>query len=328
MTPTKSNLHIRAKARLAWTVAGALALAAFAPARASADAIDLSWTAPGDDGASGRAASYEIRYAPSPIVAGDTTGWWGAAQLAGVLPPPLTAGSHEQFTVIGLSTGTTYHFVLRTTDDAGNVSAFSNVSTRQAGAPGGPLATPADFTAQAVPGGVRLAWSEPASGAGSGYHLYRREPNGPDTLLATLPVAETSHIDTAARGGSTYEYRVATHQGGVESTPAVVSISVPSDLLATTTTSVRGYPNPARDHVSIRFRAGTADGAAGRVRVVIYDLTGHRICQLFDGILPSGEQALSWACRSDAGKAIAPGIYNVIVDAPSGRSVTQLAIVP
>ncbi|HEY6571940.1 MAG TPA: flagellar hook assembly protein FlgD, partial [Candidatus Eisenbacteria bacterium] len=64
------------------------------------------------------------------------------------------------------------------------------------------------------------------------------------------------------------------------------------------------------------------------VRVVIYDLTGHRIAQLLDAVLPSGEQALDWACRSDAGQSVAPGIYNVIVDAPTGRSVTQVAIVP
>ena len=314
-----------------WTLLGALALGAFASAPAAADSIDLGWTAPGDDGTAGRASSYELRYSTSPVSGADTLGWWGGATSAGVLPPPIAAGGHEQFTVIGLVTGTSYYFILRTTDDAGNTSAFSNLRARQAGTPGDPLATPADFKAQAVTGGVRLTWSEPSQGAGSGYHLYRRDAGaiaGSDTLLATLPVATTSYVDTTARGGSSYEYRVASHQSGVESIPAVAEISVPTDRLATTTTTVRGYPNPARDHVSIRLRAGSADGSSGRVRVVIFDLTGHRICQLFDGDLPSGEQALSWACRSDAGSAVAPGVYNVIVDAPSGRSVTQIAIVP
>ena len=309
-------------------VAGALALAAFTPARGAADTIELTWTAPGDDGTTGRAASYELRYAALPIASGDTTGWWSGAPSAGVLPPPLTAGSRERFTVIGLTTGLTYHFVLRSTDDAGNGSAYSNVSVRQAGTPGGALATPSDFTARVVTGGVRLAWSEPAAGAGEGYRLYRRDSASPDTLLATLPVLETAFTDTTARGGASYEYRVATHQNGVESPPAVATVSVPSDRLTTMTSAVRGYPNPASDRVSIRFRGGTTDGAPGRVRVVIYDLTGHRIATLFDGILPSGEQALDWSCRSDAGKSVAPGIYNVIVDAPSGRSVTQLAIIP
>ncbi|HET9951495.1 MAG TPA: T9SS type A sorting domain-containing protein [Candidatus Eisenbacteria bacterium] len=314
-----------------WTLLGALALGAFTSGPASADSIDLGWTAPGDDGTSGRAASYEMRYSTSPVSGADTLGWWGGATSAGVLPPPLTAGSRELFSVIGLTTGTTYYFVLRTRDDAGNLSGFSNVRARQAGTPGAPLATPTDFTAQAVTGGVRLAWREPSEGAGSGYHLYRRDGGGAassDSLLASLPVATTSYVDTTARGGASYEYRVATQQGGLESAPAVASISVPTDLLATTTTTVRGYPNPARDHVTIRLRAGTPDGSPGRVRVVIYDLTGHRISQLFDGDLPAGEQSLSWLCRSDAGSAVAPGVYNVIVDAPSGRSVTQIAVVP
>ncbi|MEK7316400.1 MAG: hypothetical protein AAB011_09480 [Candidatus Eisenbacteria bacterium] len=328
MTPSNHHSSLRTPRARAWTVAGALALAAFTPVRGAADTIELTWTAPGDDGAIGQAASYELRFAASPIASGDTTGWWNGAQTAGVLPPPLIAGSRERFTVIGLTTGGVYHFVLRSTDDAGNRSAYSNVSVRQAGTAGGALATPSDFTAQVVTGGVRLAWSEPATGAGEGYHLYRRDSTSPDSLLATLPVVQTAFTDTTARGGSSYEYRVATHQNGLESPPAVAMASVPSDRLTTTTSAVRGYPNPASDRVSIRFRGGTADGAPGRVRVVIYDLTGHRITTLFDGILPSGEQALDWACRSDAGKPVAPGIYNVIVDAPSGRSVTQLAIIP
>ncbi len=331
MNPYKRTLRIVPRMARTWTLAGALALAAFTAAPAEADSIDLSWTAPGDDGAAGRAASYELRVSTSPVPAADTLGWWNGATSAGVIPPPLVAGSREQFTAIGLTTGATYHFVLRTTDDAGNRSAFSNVRVRQAGTPGAPLATPADFTAQAVTGGVRLAWSEPSQGAGSGYHLYRRTtetPPSPDTLIASLPVATTAHVDTTARGGVAYEYRVVTHQNGFESAPAVASIAVPSDRLASTTTAVHGYPNPARDRVTIRLRLDTADGSPGRVRVVIYDLTGHRIRQLFDGVLPAGEQVLSWGCKSDAGQSVAPGIYNVIVDAPTGRSVTQLAIVP
>ncbi|HSQ59372.1 MAG TPA: hypothetical protein VLT84_02895 [Acidobacteriota bacterium] len=318
------------RAARAWLAAGAIALAAALPVRAGADTIELGWTAPGDDGTTGRAAAYELRYAATPISGADTLGWWNGATSAGVLPPPLTAGSAERFTVIGLTTGTTYYFAIRTADEVPNWSGFSNVSVRQAGAPGGPLATPADFSAGLVTGGVRLSWTEPASGAGEGYHVYRRTAGGasPDTLLATLAVVQTACIDSSVVGGTAYEYRVATYQGSTEGTPAVASISVPVDQLIATTSEVHGYPNPARDHVTLRFRAGTADGQPGRVRVVIFDLTGRRISQLLDDVLPAGEQAIEWVCRSDAGQAVAPGIYNVIVDAPTGRSVTQLAILP
>ena len=316
------------RAARVWAAVGAVALAVLAPGPAGADSIDLSWTAPGDDGDVGRAGAYELRYATSPIAGADTLGWWSGATPAGVLPPPLVAGSREQFTVIGLTTGITYYFVIRTADEVPNWSAFSNVSARTAGTPGGVLATPENFAAALVPGGVRLAWSEPASGAGEGYHLYRREPGGADSLLATLPVIQTAHVDSSVVGGISYEYRVRTFQGAAEGSPAVATISVPTSQLATTSPEVRGYPNPAQGQVTLRFRSGTADGAPGRVRVVIYDLTGRKICQLLDDVLPAGEQTLPWSCTSDAGKAVAPGIYNVIVDAPMGRSVTQLAIIP
>jgi len=45
-------------------------------------------------------------------------------------------------------------------------------------------------------------------------------------------------------------------------------------------------------------------------------------------VLTPGEHALSWPCRSDTGNRVAPGLYNVIVEGPSGRAVTRLAVIP
>lgn len=316
---------VAALALAAVTVAGAAALA---PSSARADSITLSWTATGDDGASGRATSYELRFSEQAVAGVDTTTWWNNASTAGVLPPPATAGSRESYVMSGLATGSTYYFVLRVADEAGNRSGFSNVRARQAGTNGGTLATPESFSATVVSGGVDLAWAEPASGSGSGYHLYRRSGGGPDTLLASLPVGNVSWCDSSAAGGASYEYRLATYQGSGEGLPAVASISVPSDRLATVTSGMHGYPNPARGRVTLRFAGGTKDGAPGRVRLVIYDLTGRRISQLVDRVLPPGEQAIEWLCRSDGGNPVAPGLYNAILDGPQGRTVTRIAVVP
>ena len=295
---------------------------------ARADSIGLSWTAPGDDGTTGRAAAYELRFSVDPP-GSDLAAWWGGAASVPSLPAPQSAGARETFSVSGLVTGATYYFVLRTRDEAMNWSDYSNVSARQAGTAGGALATPAGFTAGVVPGGVALSWEEPSSGAGSGYRLYRRVgTEGSDLLLTSLPVGATAWSDTTAAGGSSYEYRLTTYQGTVEGTPAIASVSVPEDRLAMVSTAVRGFPNPARGKVTFRFNGGTKDGAPGRVRLVIYDLTGHLVCQLVDRVLPPGEQAIEWPCRSDHGNAVAPGIYNAILDGPQGRSVARLAIVP
>jgi len=90
--------------------------------------IDLSWTAPGDDGNTGTAASYNLRYADSPIT---ESNWDQAATAAGV-PAPQPAGASEQFTVTGLTSGHTYYFALRTSDEVPNESDLSNVPSAAA----------------------------------------------------------------------------------------------------------------------------------------------------------------------------------------------------
>jgi len=46
--------------------------------------VVLQWTAPGDDGTSGRASVYDIRYRTTAISGTDTTTWWnGATQVSG-----------------------------------------------------------------------------------------------------------------------------------------------------------------------------------------------------------------------------------------------------
>jgi len=315
---------IRRTARIG--IAAGLA-ALLLPLAAWADSITLTWTAPGDDGNSGRAAAYELRYSDQPISGQDTTSWWSAATTSGTLPAPQSAGARESYTVTGLATGTIYYFVIRTTDEVPNVSGFSNLSVRQAG--GSALATPTGFTAQSVPGAVLLSWQEPTSGVGEGYHIYRRiGSSGGDVLLHSAAVGQTSWADTSIVAGTTYEYRLATYQGALQGTPAMVSITVPSGSVTTVVADVHGYPNPARGKVTLRFRGGNKEGGPGHVRLVIYDLNGRKICKLIDADLPASEQTVEWACRSDKGNAIAPGIYNAILDSPLGRSVTRLAILP
>jgi hypothetical protein len=88
--------------------------------------VDLEWTAPGDNGSTGTAASYEVRYSTSAIDSGN----WSAATLVPNVPAPQPAGASEQLHVGGLQPMTTYYFAIRTTDQEHNVSALSNVAGR------------------------------------------------------------------------------------------------------------------------------------------------------------------------------------------------------
>jgi hypothetical protein len=87
--------------------------------------LTLNWTAPGDDGNSGTAVAYDVRYSTSEITEAN---WDTATQLAGE-PAPKPAGGAEHFTVGGLQPNMTYYFAIKTSDNGvpPNVSALSNV---------------------------------------------------------------------------------------------------------------------------------------------------------------------------------------------------------
>ena len=85
--------------------------------------LALRWTAPGDDGTTGTATSYDVRWSLSAINSGN----WGSATQASGEPAPASAGTVQTFNLTGLTSGRTYYVAIRTTDNGGNVSSLSNV---------------------------------------------------------------------------------------------------------------------------------------------------------------------------------------------------------
>lgn len=100
----------------------------------------LTWTAPGNDGATGTAVSYDFRFTDaidSPANVTSTllnTNWTTLTQTSGE-PTPQAAGSTESFTVTGDTSGvylkpnTQYYFVMKTSDGSGNTSGISNAAS-------------------------------------------------------------------------------------------------------------------------------------------------------------------------------------------------------
>ena len=91
--------------------------------------INLNWTAPGDDGNSGTVTRYLIRYSTKPI----TEGNWDSAADARTDHEPSSPGSREAISISGLVKGADYYFAVKASDEAGNLSALSNVVIRTAG---------------------------------------------------------------------------------------------------------------------------------------------------------------------------------------------------
>jgi hypothetical protein len=82
--------------------------------------VVASWTSPRDDGVTGHAASTELRVGACPL---DTA----SAPIAPT-SAPAAAGTPERTRIGGLAPGT-YCVAIRSSDDAGNSSAFSNVAS-------------------------------------------------------------------------------------------------------------------------------------------------------------------------------------------------------
>lgn len=93
----------------------------------SSNSVSLLWTSPGDDGNVGTAASYSIRYSTELL---SEQNWASATPLSSP-PSPMVAGTSQTALVTGLNAGTTYYFGIKTTDDAGNASALSNVPSKK-----------------------------------------------------------------------------------------------------------------------------------------------------------------------------------------------------
>lgn len=84
--------------------------------------VNFSWTATGDDGGTGTASSYIIRYSASPI---DDGNWASAADVTGE-PVPQPSGAFEFWTGRGLTAGETLYFAIRAADESNNESPTSN----------------------------------------------------------------------------------------------------------------------------------------------------------------------------------------------------------
>ena len=101
------------------------AVANLATSSPTANSITLTWTAPGDDGNTGTASYYDIRYSTSQI----TSSNWGSTTRVSGEPSPLSPGTSQSMIVTGLSSNTTYYFAIKTADEVPNWSDISNSQT-------------------------------------------------------------------------------------------------------------------------------------------------------------------------------------------------------
>jgi subtilisin family serine protease len=152
--------------------------------------VTLAWTAGGDDGSSGQASAYQIRYATFPLDAAN----FDEGTLVATPPDPGPPDSEETLSVGGLEPDTEYHFALRVLDEWGaygdpdNVSPLSNVVTvTTLGAPALEV-EPLALTADLLQGGV-VSRELTVRNTGAGLLDVVLTPAAGDDWLAASPAA-------------------------------------------------------------------------------------------------------------------------------------------
>jgi subtilisin family serine protease len=93
--------------------------------RAASNGALLSFTAPGNDGAAGRARFYDARVTSGPL----NSATFDQLPEVDIHLEPQPSGSVQEFFVNSLEPGTTYRAALRAVDEAGNTGDISNVVT-------------------------------------------------------------------------------------------------------------------------------------------------------------------------------------------------------
>lgn len=156
------------------------------------NSVNLTWTAPGDDGNEGTATSYDIRYSTAQITEAN---WASATQVTGE-PAPLVAGSSQSFTVIGLNCNTTYYFALKTSDEVPNTSDISNSPNAITSVCD--TTPPAAITDLATTGrvgsdSVELSWTAPGDDGSVG------RASSYDVRYAKTPIANDAEFSAASQ---------------------------------------------------------------------------------------------------------------------------------
>ncbi|MFN8548946.1 MAG: hypothetical protein U0527_13500, partial [Candidatus Eisenbacteria bacterium] len=169
----------------------------------TANSVRLTWTATGDDGRIGTAASYDLRFSTTPISADN----FADAEPVPFEGTPLPAGASESTEVFGLTPRTAHYFALEVIDESGNRSALSNVLrvTTQ-------LEAPSDLASSLIePRSIGLAWSY-AQPDPEGFVLERHD-QGAYERVALIDGGLREYLDAGLAANTNFTYRLRAFSG-------------------------------------------------------------------------------------------------------------------
>ncbi|MFI5363340.1 MAG: gliding motility-associated C-terminal domain-containing protein [Elusimicrobiota bacterium] len=248
----------------------------------------LKWTAPDSNNhyfaSSSAASGYQIRIATFPIVHGSTAAWWNGAMDVGALPapsistaPPTPAfpGTAQNLLVHQLWPGVTYYALLVSSDEAGNISAFSNEASTFVFDP--PPLPPLNLSAvQYSSASVFVSWSSVTAFAYDldYYKIYFDSTppyNFSHASTAIVSVAATSATITGLNP-ATYIFKVTVVDRGVPRYP--LGVALESVAASSVTVKVQVYMHQPQEPYGVALISGSGIAALRWMPVVRFaDLT-------------------------------------------------------
>ena len=283
-----------------------LCLLVLAPiiAHAQQDSVVVRWSAPGDDGNVGTAATYDLRVSAAPITAGN----FASALSVPNLPAPATAGTAQGVTVLGLVRGTTYYFAIRTADDQSNWSPVSPATRWDWNIDTAPPAAPSGLRASREAGGVHMSWTANSEPDLAGYYVYRRlGAAGPVRLTGSL-LSSPQYVDaTAPDDGTTLTYDVTAVDASANE--SAHSSGVNPTLASANWALLPAYPNPSMVTQAVTIPIVVGSNVSGDVTVEIRDAGGRLVRKLIVSNPLPGPAQVVWDGKNDAGRDTVPGVY-------------------
>ncbi len=330
---TSMNTHKHGMTTL-WTILFALVVSASIAGSVEAAgnaSVTLTWTAPGDDGSTGTAAVYDIRYSTSPI---NEANWNSATQVTGE-PAPQAAGSSESVTVTGLEWSTTYYFAIKAADEADNWSALSNVASFTTAPDEVPPSAVTDLQASTgtSSGQVVIHWTAPgddgSDGIAAAYDIRYDTDSitsatwNSATMFTSAPEpagagAAESAVISGLTPGTLYYIGIITYDdannpsglSNVSSAEAYFEFSTDIDdddnaSLPTHFSLAQNYPNPFNPTTQIDY----AVPQRSNVRIDVFNVQGQLVRTLVDEMKAPGFHSVEWDGRDNGNTDVASGIY-------------------
>jgi len=292
--------------------------------------ILLGWTAPGDDGNTGTAATYDLRYWNTTIT---DINWDSAFQVANE-PTPSVAGTPETCTVSGLIENTNYFFAIKTADEIPNWSGLSNIVSTSTLEDDIPPAAIEDLQASSGSdqGEIDLSWTAPGDdgllGTAASYEIRfslnaitEQNFNSATLCLSSPDPAacgeEQTHTLCELNPGEMYYVALRAYDESGNPSPlsnidtAIAYFSLISDVdddndqIPDHFELSQNYPNPFNPQTEIRFSLPRSSN----VNLSIFNTAGQKVATLVDRSMPAGEHVVRWSGVGDHGRNVATGVY-------------------